>query len=94
MTSIGAAPAASPGLGAIAQPTAVAEVLADRGGQPQQPVNVQAVDPAQVHQHVWLDLAVHPPVVGQRDVPHHRAVGVGSLTEPQVHDHSQPHVTS
>jgi hypothetical protein len=32
--------------------------------------------------------------VGQRDVPHHGTVGVGSLTESQVHDHSQPHTTS
>ncbi len=79
-----------PHLGAIAQPSAVtfAEVLADRGGQPQQPVNVQAVDPAQVHQHVRLDLALDPTVVRQRDVAHHGAVGVGSLTESQVHDHS------
>jgi hypothetical protein len=79
-----------PRLGAIAQPAAVAEVPADRGGQSQQAVHVQAVDPAQVHQHVRFDLAVHPAVVGQRDVAHHRAIGVGSLTESQVHDHSQP----
>ena len=37
-----------------------------------------------------VDLAVQPAVVGERDVAHDRAVGVGSLTESQVHDHRQP----
>jgi hypothetical protein len=27
--------------------------------------------------------------VGQRHVAHHRAVGVGPLREPQIHDHDQ-----
>jgi hypothetical protein len=44
--------ARQPRLDAVGQPAvavAVAEVPADPGGQPQQAVHVQAVDPAQVH---------------------------------------------
>jgi hypothetical protein len=88
-TSIGAAPATRPAWVEAPSSSPSPKWGADGGGQPQQPVDVQPVHPAQVHQHVGFDLAVHPPVVRQGDVAHHRAVGVGPLRESQVHDHDQ-----
>jgi hypothetical protein len=77
------------GVRGVADAVTLAEVSVDRRGQPAQPVEVEAVDAAQVHQHVRLGLPVDPPVMGQSHVAHHRAVGVGPLREPQIHDHDQ-----
>jgi len=77
---------------ALASGFAVAEVRPDRGGQPQQPVDVDPVDSTQVHQHLWHHRTADPVVVRQRDVAHNRAVGVPPLREPQVHVHTQCHL--
>jgi hypothetical protein len=69
---------------------AVAEVRPDRRRQPPQPVHVDRLDPTQVHQHLRPGHPVDAMVVHQRDVPHHRAVGVPPLREPQAHAHTKP----
>ena len=72
---------------ARARTLALTEVLVDRRGQPAQSLDVDLVDPAQVHQHIRLDPPVHAAVVGQGHVAHHAAVGVGPRREPQEHDY-------
>jgi len=69
---------------------AVPEMRPDRRGQPPQPVHVDRLDPAQVHQHLRPGRPVDTTVVRQRDVTHHRTVGVPPLREPQVHAHTKP----
>jgi len=67
----------------------VAEVRPDRGGQPQQTVDVDRLDPAQVHQHLRLHHPVDAVVVPERGLADRRAVGVPPLCEPQGHIHAK-----
>jgi len=54
-----------------------------------QTVRVEPVLPAQVEQHLRLRRPLHPPVVRELDVAHHRPVSVAALRRPQVHAHTQ-----